>query len=84
MKIFELDKKYSVVCDTKENKTGFKHMADLCRFGQSIGNISKQYYNRTWESFTYETILLLIIDCYFDNETEKQKYKNIIKKMRRI
>jgi len=83
MKIFELDKKYSVICDTKKNKTGFKHIATLCRYGQNVETISKQYYNRTWESFTYETILLLIIACYFNEETEKkQRYKNIIKAMR--
>jgi hypothetical protein len=73
--------KYNVVCDTKDTRSGFKHIAILHRNGFSISKTKICYLNRTWERFTYESVLRKIIDNYFsDNEKLRQKYLKVIDK----
>ena len=48
--------------------------------GFSIYETTICYFNRTWERFEYETILLKVIDNYFEND-EQKKYKKIVKDM---
>ena len=38
------------------------------------------YSNRTWESFTYESILLKIVDNFIA-QCDKQKYREVIKNL---
>jgi len=80
MKIFTINKEYSIVCDTKSTRSGFKHVAILCRNGYEIGSAKVCYLNRTWERFTYETVLRRIIDVYFTEEKEKNEYLTKIEK----
>ena len=80
MKIFRLDNNYNVVCNWKNTRNGFKHTANLCKNGFSIYETTICYFNRTWERFEYETILLEVIDNYFEND-EQKKYKKIVKDM---
>jgi hypothetical protein len=77
MKIFNLDGVYSVVCNTANTRQGFKHVASLCRNGERIAETKICYLNRTWERFTYEDVLIKIIDQNFEY-TERQKYLDII------
>ena len=81
MKIFNLDNTYNIVCDWKNTRNGFKHTANLCKNGFSVYQTKVCYVNRTWECFEYETILLKVIDNYFEND-ENEKYKKIVKDMR--
>jgi len=80
MKIFNLDKVYSVVCNFKNTQYGFKHVATLCKSGLQIYETKICYYNRTWERFEYESILNKVVDYNFDG-AEKQKYLAIVKTM---
>lgn len=80
MKIFTLDEKYSVVCNTADTRNGFKHVASLCRNGEKIAESKICYFNRTWERFTYEDILIKIINNNF-NGIDNEKYLNVIKSM---
>jgi len=81
MKIFTLDKNYNVVCNWKNTRSGFKHIATLCRNGIEIGDTKICYLNRTWESFKYESILKKIIDLYFGEKNSHEKYLKGIKKL---
>ena len=78
MKIFILNKKYSVVCDSKSTRYGFKHVASLCRNGIEIAETKINYLNRTWERFDYESILNKIISENFENK-EKETNLKILK-----
>jgi len=78
MRIFTLDEKYSVVCDTKSTRNGFKHIASLFRNGISIDDTKICYLNRTYEYFTYESVLVKIVTKKFTG-TDKEKYLNVIK-----
>jgi len=79
MRIFNLDKTYNIVCDTKSTRNGFKHVATLHRNGVSIFETKCNYINRTWERFTYETILKDVVkECFIDKNLKK--YLGVIKK----
>ena len=78
MKIFNLDKRFSVVCDSVGTRNGFKHTGVLCSNGTEVYKTKVCYLNRTWESFEFETILLKVINVRFTGE-EKLKYIESIK-----
>lgn len=81
MRVFTLDENYSIVCEFKDTRNGFKHIASLVKNGSDIYETKICYLNRTWERFEYETILLEVISENFKGE-EKQKYIDVIKKER--
>lgn len=80
MQIFKLDDKYNIVCESKSTRQGFKHEAVLCRGGYEVLKVKECYLNRTWERFTYETVLLKAINKYFTVD-DLIKYKDIVNKM---
>ena len=82
MKIFNLDKRFSVVCNSEGTRSGFRHTAVLCSYGQSIGRTKICYLNRTWEGYEFESVLEKIIDENFEgqekaNFLEAIKYENL-------
>lgn len=46
-----------VICKTNRTRSGFNHVATLYVDGQSEGTAKCVYYNRTWESYQYESVL---------------------------
>lgn len=56
------DKEIVFLCDTLPNKTGFKHVvqARVYSDGHELdrGQVSIQYYNRTWEAWNYQKACL--------------------------
>jgi len=79
MRIFNLDKQYNIVCNSVNTRSGFKHVATLHRNGYSIANAKKCYINRTWERFTYESVLIKMINNYFKDK-EQEQYLAVIAK----
>lgn len=49
-------------CSTRDNRSGFVHEATLFIDGDRIGSASIQYYNRTWERFTYQSVMFDVVD----------------------
>jgi len=80
MRIFNLDKRFSVICDSKSTRSGFKHIASLTSGGYSVCDTKICYTNRTWESFEYESVLKKIVDLNFGEE--KAKYMEVISTFR--
>jgi hypothetical protein len=78
MTLFKWDEIYSVVCDYKSTRNGFKHIATLLKNGQAIYDTKVCYLNRTWERYTYESVMLVIIDKFIA-QCDKQKYYEIVK-----
>jgi hypothetical protein len=78
MRIFTLSKDYSVVCNFKSTRSGFKHEASLHKNGLSIYQTKICYLNRTWEAYEYESILHKVIDENFTG-AEKQNFLEVIK-----
>lgn len=66
MKTFKIDEKYEIVCKSENTRYGFRHLASLYRTGSSgttvlIEKAKECYYNRTWESFEYETVMYRLL-----------------------
>ena len=57
VKTFELDKDFTVICKWFKTSYGFKHEADLYHRGEFEEFAKCCYYNRTWESFEYESVI---------------------------
>jgi len=65
MRLFKLNDVYSVVCESQDTRTGFRHVAVLLKNGEEIDRTKCTYQNRTWERFTFQTVLCDLIDKHF-------------------
>ena len=66
--------KFRFVCEGWSNSRAWGHRVVLFENGREIDEAKIRYYNRTWESYTYETCMLCSIDDI--EETEKNKFIN--------
>jgi hypothetical protein len=57
MKTFKVNNQTSVVCESKNTRYGFKHEATLIIDGWTKDKAKCCYYNRTWESFEFESVI---------------------------
>jgi len=57
MKTFKVNKEIEIICDWKKTRYGFKHEARLMVNGWERAFAKACYYNRTWESFEYESVI---------------------------
>jgi hypothetical protein len=60
--LFDLGHGLTAACHTEDTRYGFRHLAVLFRDGTQIAQAKACYYNRTWESYRYESVLLKLID----------------------
>lgn len=56
------NKEYSINCYTQSTSYGFRHVAFIDGVWGETQLAKAAYYNRTWERFTYETVLKKAID----------------------
>lgn len=49
--------KFTFVNDAGSNRSGFYHNTTLLQNGWEIGRNRSQYYNRTWESYKYQSCM---------------------------
>ena len=61
MKTFKINKNLEVFCDWKKTRSAFKHEATLLRDGREVDHAKICYFNRTWESFEFESVLRKLI-----------------------
>jgi len=57
MQTFRITRHLEAVCESEGTRYGFRHLANLLRDGYTIGTAKACYYNRTWESFTFQSVL---------------------------
>ena len=57
MKTFKLTEEIEAVCDSESTRYGFRHLVTILRNGEEIGNGKCCYYNRTWESYEFQSAL---------------------------
>ena len=74
MKIFNFNDKVSVVCESQGTRYGFRHLAYLMINGNEVDKAKMCYYNRTWENFEFQSVLLELIHKT-DQLTEEEKTK---------
>ena len=57
MQIFTIKKGLQVVCESVNTRNGFKHTAKLIVNGLDRDETKCCYLNRTWEAYTYQSVL---------------------------
>lgn len=76
---------YEFVNSSRGNRSGFVHETQLFKNGELIGEGKIQYYNRTWESYQYQSVMKRVVYMLLDEEFElfKTMYKrqNDIKRL---
>ena len=73
-KIITLDNDWSIYLKWNSTRTGFRHTAKLKnKFFDDVSISTRHYLNRTWEDFTYATVVKEALD-YFDDEKTRQKF----------
>ena len=69
MKIFKVSRQFSVVCNSEKTRYGFRHLASLRDDkGNQIAKAKACYYNRTWESYDFQSVLHAVIDKGFEKK----------------
>ena len=63
---------YTIICESKNTRNGFKHEAYLYQVvGIEMYLLNKatcHYINRTWEAYTYQTVISCVINELIDRE----------------
>lgn len=77
MKTFKLSKEYEVICRSEKTRYGFRHIAVLMQHGNEISRAKKCYYNRTWESYEFQSVLHDVIHDYFVEKRAKRYIKKV-------
>lgn len=62
MKTFNIKDNVTIVCESESTRTGFRHVAILMVDGQEVDRTKCCYQNRTWESFTFESVLSKMLE----------------------
>lgn len=57
MQTFNITPDVLAVCEWKKTRNAFKHVATLIMNGREIESVKICYQNRTWERYTYESVL---------------------------
>ena len=61
MKTFNINERVSIKCHTYETRNSWGHKAVLYLDGSEVTNARIKYYNRTWESYEYQSICQEIV-----------------------
>ncbi len=62
MKIFKINKDIEIVCKSENTRYGFRHLATLFKNGIEETKGKCCYYNRTWESYEFQSVLMNVIN----------------------
>ncbi len=71
MRTFTLGKAV-IVCESKNTRNGFKHIATLFITGYQHCTTKCTYLNRTWEAYQYQSVFHKILDKT-DSLSKRQK-----------
>jgi len=62
MESFKINSELEVICEWKKTRVAFKHVATLLRNGREVTSTKICYLNRTWEHYTYESVLYKLLE----------------------
>jgi len=62
---------YLIHSRVASSRTGFAHVSTLVRDGREIATKRVNYYNRTWESYQYQTSMRLVVEHVMRREHEQ-------------
>lgn len=76
MKVFKVKDNIDIVCRSENTRYGFRHLATLLINGREIENAKCCYYNRTWESYEFQSVLYEVVNKAFKNNVLSEEDKN--------
>ena len=62
MRTFEINENITVSCEYYETRNNWGHKAWLFRDGLEIAKAKITYYNRTWEKYQYQSVLVKVLE----------------------
>ena len=65
---------YVFINSFRGNRSGFVHETELYKNDYNIGWNKVQYYNRTWESYTYQSVMKGLVSALMESHLDE--YKN--------
>lgn len=73
---------YTFYNNWRGNRSGFVHETELYKNGRFMGRNKIQYYNRTWESYDFQSVMIgvvreLLDDCRKSFESSWKNARNI-------
>ena len=74
----DLGNNYSITCNWKNTRYGFKHEATLYHNYNPVGKNKRCYQNRTYERWAYESVIKDTIDKFLTGK-EKEDAIAIVK-----
>lgn len=79
-KTFEINENLKANCWSEDTSYGFRHLAELDRNYCTIATAKCAYYNRTWERYTYESVLNRLLENSSKKltQTDKDDFKALI------
>jgi capsid portal protein len=84
-KITVNNNEYEFINNSRSTRNGFAHDTTLFKNGVEIGTATCHYLNRTWESYTYQTVMQRCINNIdtnrYDRFIDNYKAENNIKRM---
>jgi hypothetical protein len=80
MKTFKIDKNATIICNSESTRYGFRHLATLMVNGYESGSAKRCYYNRTWESFEFESVIADLLEK--TGYLTARKTKNYFRRLR--
>lgn len=79
METFRVNKNTEIICNYGRTRNGFKHTATLLINGRENTSTKVCYLNRTWESFTYETVIKRLLETTnILSKSQKTRFLNKI------
>ena len=79
------DNELTFINKSEKTRYGFRHVCILFINDYDMATISHPYYNRTWETYTYQTVMLeaikFVMDEIYKKELSYYKEHNGIKRL---
>lgn len=74
METKKINDRFSFVNESKGNRSGFYHRSVLLQNGIQIWEEKCQYYNRTWESYQFQSSMRSCVYSAIENEKKDVLY----------
>lgn len=85
MKNFKINRNIEIICRSEKTRYGFRHLATLLLKGNERMTAKCCYYNRTWESYEFQSVLQkLVEDSGSLSENQKRICNKFIKNGKRV
>lgn len=74
MRIFKINQKIEIVCNSESSRNGFRHRATLVLNGREADEATEHYQNRTWESYEFQTVMQKLVNKTTALSSEEKAY----------